>query len=218
MVRVIFLHINKCGGTSVKECLGSNKNVLICTNNIPNSRRNINTIQRTSLWKTAFTFTIVRHPFSRLISAYKMFHQEDSSCTLEQVIDITLNKNIDHNKIVRAHSHTNSLQFRMRSATSQQSKDNYQSRIKRHTLPMTHPHYGIVRADDTITVDFVACLENIANDWKIIEQHLDKSVALPRANATSNKHVKLSSRQLSALYTYYKRDFKVFEYDPQVYS
>ncbi len=219
MVQVIFIHINKCGGTSVKKCLESYKNVLICTNNIQNSTKNISIVQRTPLWKSAFTFTIVRHPFSRLISAYKMFHRENSSVTLQQVINIALDKQIGYNNTVLAKKN-NSLQFCMRSTKPKPKLTNnlaYVSRIKRHTLPMTHPHYGIVRADDTITVDFVAHLENIANDWKIVEQHLGKEVPLPKANATNDNHVELSPAQVSALYAYYKRDFKVFGYDPKVY-
>ncbi len=217
MVQVIFIHINKCGGTSVKRCLESDKNVLICTNNIKNSAKNISIVQRTPLWKSAFTFTIVRHPFLRLIYAYKMFHRENSAYTLQQVINIALDKTVNHNVVLAKKN--NSLQFCMRSTKPKPKLTNnlaYVSRIKRHTLPMTHPHYGIVRADDTITVDFVAHLENITNDWEVIEHHLGKTVPLPKANATNDNHVELSPAQVTALYAYYKRDFEIFG-NPKVY-
>jgi hypothetical protein len=189
-MKVIFIHVNKCGGTSIKKCLRPNPNVLICTNAIPGSRYNIHDVQKRKIWKDAFTFTVIRHPFARLVSAYKMFNTENPAVTLQQVIDITLDKTIGHNSL-----------------------HDFKKRVKRHTLPITHPHYGIVDKNDAITVDFVARLENITEDWKVVEEKLGKQVPLPHANKTNNQNIQLSKDQEQLLYEYYHKDFLIFGYN-----
>ena len=62
--RVAFIHINKCGGSSVEAALG-----------IPNrlhdtARQRIRKVGR-ARWERMFTFAVVRHPYARVVSHYK---------------------------------------------------------------------------------------------------------------------------------------------------
>jgi chondroitin 4-sulfotransferase 11 len=60
----VFIHINKCGGTSVEKALG-----------IPVKIHDIARHRRLKLgrrrWREAFTFALVRHPYDRVVSLHK---------------------------------------------------------------------------------------------------------------------------------------------------
>jgi len=199
----IFIHINKCGGTSVKKLLNGNKNILICTNNIPGSDRNISYIQNQEFYKDKFSFTIIRHPFSRLISTYKMIQRDspELKITLDYIIKVTLNLNISYN-IPKGND------------IKSGGMDSY---IKRHTLPITHSHYGIVDGKNNLKVNFICKLENIDKDWKYIQKKLNITSTLPKKNVTSNKKILLNDEQVKLLYEYYKKDFKIFQYNKNDY-
>lgn len=59
----IFIHINKCGGSSVEEALG----IPVKIHDTAAARRRKIGARR---WDRAFTFTLVRHPYSKVISHY----------------------------------------------------------------------------------------------------------------------------------------------------
>lgn len=197
--KCIFIHINKCGGTSVRKVLNKIKSegadVTICTNNIKDSEINISDVQKWSSYGDSFSFTIVRHPFARFISAYKMIKRDikDVSYTIDDFIKIVTNPSIPY------------------------GIGGGEEYIKRHTLPMTHPHYSIVDKRGLLKVKFVAELEKIDQDWKIIQEKLGINYDLPKANATSKETFKLNQSQEDILYKYYQRDFEIFKYDPKNY-
>jgi chondroitin 4-sulfotransferase 11 len=62
--RFVFIHINKCGGTSVEAALG-----IPCKIHDTARARRLKIGRRR--WEEAFTFALVRHPYARAISLYK---------------------------------------------------------------------------------------------------------------------------------------------------
>ena len=76
--------------------------------------------------------------------------------------------------------------------------------IKRHTLPLSSEHYGIVDAHGKNLMNFIGKLENIDSDWKIIQEKCDIFHPLPRTNTTENfsykDHVFLSEIHKEKLY------------------
>jgi hypothetical protein len=61
--RVVFIHINKCGGTSIEAALGIPKKI----HDTAVRRREMIGGAR---WDACFTFSFVRHPFARVSSDY----------------------------------------------------------------------------------------------------------------------------------------------------
>lgn len=86
--------------------------------------------------------------------------------------------------------------------------------IKRHGLPISHPHYGIVH-NGSIYMDYVFKLENIEYDWEKICELIGESKSLPWKNNTSgvNKEVYLSEEVRCRLIRYYAGDFSYFGYE-----
>jgi len=190
--KAIFIHIHKCGGTSVKKCLEGIDKVLICDNYTPDSNKNIEDVVRMSIWRTAFKFAIVRHPYSRVISLHEMIVRDWKPITIDEVIDISLMPSPDPK--VRTVERV----------------------IKRHTLPMSDSHYALVDGTGEIVVDFIAKLENINADWQVIKNKIGIDKDLPHANVTKNisadSHSVLSNRNKERLAEYYKKDFEIFGY------
>ena len=202
-IKAIFIHVNKCGGTSVKKSLVASKDIIICTNNIPGSKTNIFDIQKLPIYKNVFSFTIIRHPFSRLISTYKMIKRDtpELNITIDNIIKIAIDPQISYNIPKSDNIKSGGM-------------DVY---IKRHTLPISHPHYGIVDENNNIKVSYVCKLENIGNDWIIIKKNLNIKFSLPKKNSTNNDKIQLNTDQIETLYKYYEKDFLIFNYNKYNY-
>lgn len=202
-IKGVFIHINKCGGTSIKSILNKKENVIVCTNNIPGSKVNINEIQKWAEYENLFSFTIIRHPFSRFISAYKMIKRDcpELNYTLNKFINIVTDPKISY------------LKTKIDKNFAYYAWGGPEVYIKRHTLPLSHSHYGIVDENENIKVKFIGKLENIENDWKIIQQKLEINEKISVLNSTKKEEIKLNDEQKKILFEYYKKDFEFFSYD-----
>ena len=75
-----FIHINKCGGTSVEHALGIPK----IHDTVEQRIKKIGKRR----WDSRFTFTLVRHPYSKVVSHYNYRTKTNQNALLESPLDI----------------------------------------------------------------------------------------------------------------------------------
>lgn len=187
-MKYLFIHINKCGGTSVKKVLEKHSHLYIPPNDY------LSELKKGSTWDKYIKFTIVRNPYSRILSLQGMLNKNKNKYTIKQILDIIMDDKISF-KGVRIGG---------------------KEYIKRHGLKLTHPHYSIYDGEKII-VDHVFKLENIKNDWVKIQNLLsikDKLSHINKSSSFNEKHFKRFSRnQLDRINQYFKEDFEIFKYE-----
>lgn len=185
--KLMFIHINKCGGTSVKHAFRNLKNVYI-----PNNDNIINLID-TPIWNNSTKITIVRNPYNRIKSLYGMLIRQGKVISIDDMLNILMDDSILYK-------------------TDNGSLPKGKSYIKRHGLPMTHKHYGIC-SDDKIIIDKIYKLENIKKDWGKIQKLINHKINLPHKNTSKSDLIKLSELQKDKIQYIYNKDFNLLGYE-----
>jgi hypothetical protein len=184
--RFAFIHVNKCGGTSFKRVLKECPHIFIPKNN------EITRLLTTEWFRKLEKFTVIRDPIDRFRSLVRMiWRDKDPSMPPEAVLDAVLSSSVD---FVRAHT--------------------LEGYIKRHDLPMSHPHYGLVESG-SIIVDKFYRLEKIHDVWPSIKTSYSiPEDILPQANSTTalREPVTLPRSYLDRFAMTYSEDFELFGY------
>lgn len=177
-----FIHINKCGGTSVEQAL-----------NIP--KIHDTALQRRDLlganrWEKMTTFSIVRHPHTRVKSLYRY--------------------RVKTNQTGMGDGHIG-LNDWIRAVFAEQDPTYYN-----YPLMFLPSRAWLVDDNDRIIVDFIGKLENIADDWGHIQDLIGIRADLPQTNTTSMgrsgaEDLDYVSRDILA--TCFDADFTTFGYD-----
>lgn len=181
--RYVFIHINKCGGTSVEAAL-----------DIPVKIHDSARIRRTKLgqrrWDKAFTFALVRHPYSRLISLYKYRTMTNQTALGKRSIEI-------NDWIHEVYARRNPVY---------------------HDKPlMFAPCFDWVSdGNGRIIVDHLARLETIGTEWPVIRERIGTSATLPVRNSSGSgpgwEVLGPASRAL--IQKHFAKDFEVLGYEP----
>jgi len=185
--KVMYIHINKCGGTSIKSAINKFDNVFIPSND------NIVNLIGTSIWNDHIKISVVRNPYDRIKSLYGMLIRQGKKLTLDDMLNILTNKSIPYK--------TNDGLLPI--------GDSY---IKRHGLPMTHKHYGICDGNKII-IDKIYNLENINKHWNDIQTLIKSDVKLPHKNISKSNLIKLTNKQIKIIQKYYDKDFNLLGYE-----
>ena len=181
--RYVFIHINKCGGTSVEAALG-----------IPVKIHDSARVRRQKLgasrWDDAFTFAVVRHPYSRLISLYKYRILTNQTALGQRPIGI-----------------------------NDWLREIYERRNPAyHDKPlMFAPCFDWVSdAGGRIIVDYLGRLETIGEDWPLIQARTGSTAVLPVRNASGAGPGwdVLEPATRSLIQQHFAKDFEVFGYEP----
>lgn len=186
----VFIHINKCGGTSVEAALG-----------IPVKIHDTARLRRIKIgrrrWDKAFTFALVRHPYSRMISFHKYRSRYNQTGLRDRPLAL--------NDWIRA-------VFRDRDPAYRDDPRMFAS------------CFDWVSDGEAVIVKHVAKLEEIEVEWPILQARLGTDAALPLRNtsATGEKASPEGRGSWSALdpearrllETNFARDFEVFGYEP----
>ena len=189
--KVIFIHINKCGGTSMKHIVEEYNHIKIPSND------NIISLKNKKSWNESIKITFVRNPYTRLLSLFHMLKRDGYQSTLDEVIDIITNKNIKY------------------LVSDGGLKPRSKEYIRRHGLPMTHKHYGVINDDLSLDIDYVYKLEELQDKWDEIKQITQINKDLVKLNVSKNKNKidVFTKKQLSKINEYYNNDFICFNYE-----
>lgn len=180
--RYIFIHILKCGGTSVEAALNLPK-----THDTAFIRR-----RRVGFrsWEQAFTFSVVRHPYSKVISHYRHRRRHDE--TGLRSTRISLNEWIRRSYGARDPEYYD--------------EDRWFAPCKA----------WLSDENGNLIVDYIAKLETIKTDWEIIQRRIGREVVLPHQNKArrdaGNWDV-LDAESLRIINARFRDDFAAFGYE-----
>jgi hypothetical protein len=179
----VFIHINKCGGTSVEAALG-----------IPIKLHDTARLRRLKIgrrrWEQAFTFALVRHPYSRVISLYKFRVQTNQTGLGDQPVE---------------------LNAWVRRAFGEKDPTYYDK------PRMFAPCFDWVSdRSGRIIVDYIAKLETIEDQWPVIQERTGKTAPLPVRNASGPGlgWDVLDDEARRIIRRHFLKDFEVFGYEP----
>lgn len=182
----LFAHVPKTGGCSIARALRE-AGVDILT---PKHHRLSGLIK---LYRPDFTFSFVRNPFERLVSAYFYLSQDPPSSTDKRFYVRYLKKIPDFASFVKILG--NCRQIR-----------NY-----------IHFRPQVFYLD--APVDFLGKTENINRDFGLLCSKLDmKKVDLKRINRSNHNHYKsyYDEKSTEIVLNVYKEDFETFGYEKQL--
>ena len=182
--RYVFIHINKCGGTSVEAALG-----------IPVKIHDTARLRRLKLgrrrWEEAFTFALVRHPYSRLISFYKYRTRYNQTGLRDD-------RPLDINAWIRA---------------TLVDRDPAYYDAPRMFAPCFD---WISDRSGRIIVDYVAKIETIGEQWPIIQERTGQTMLLPVYNASGSalgwEVLDVEARRI--IQEQFRKDFEELGYEP----
>ena len=188
---IYLIHINKCGGTSMKRMIVNRDNITIPKND------DIITLKKTSKWKNALKITITRNPYHRILSLHSMLIRDGRKISLQEVINIITNDNI---------------KYKSKDGGLNNGSKEY---IRRHGLPMTHKHYGVVNENLSLDVDYVFKLEELYDRWDEFKELTGIQRELVTSNKSNNKNdiSTFSEEQINTINEYFYNDFICFNYE-----
>lgn len=188
---IYFIHINKCGGTSMKRMVVNRDNITIPKND------DIIALKKTSKWKNAFKITIARNPYHRILSLHSMLIRDGREISLQEVINIITDDNI---------------KYKSEDGGLNRGSKEY---IRRHGLPMTHKHYGVVNEDLSLDVDYVLKLEELNDKWNEFKELTGIQRELVTCNKSNNKNdiSSFTDKQIKTINEYFHNDFICFNYE-----
>ena len=180
----VFIHINKCGGTSVEAALG-----------IPLKIHDTARLRRMKLgrrrWEQAFTFALIRHPYSRLISFHKYRSRYNQTGLRDR--PVALDDWIEE-------------VFEKRNPAL-------------YDIPrMFAPCFDwLSDGKGRIIVDHVAKLETIETDWPLIQARIGQTAELPTRNISGPGSGRgwdaLGPDARRIIQKHFHRDFEEFGYE-----
>lgn len=154
----LFIHINKCGGTSLKEALAPHKDVFIPANN------DLINLSNQDIWNDYKKFTIIRNPIDRVLSLQGMLLKRNKiDMSIDEILDLVEDESLAYDKLAPRNVY-----------------------IKRHGLPMTHAHYQVYK-DGKINVDKYWKLEELNEVLPEIEEYLGRKLNIPKLNTSKKK-------------------------------
>ncbi len=173
-----FIHINKCGGTSVEKALGIPKIHDTALQRIEKIGRD--------RWDALTTFTIVRHPYSKVASHYR-YRVKTAQTGLED-------RHIDMNDWIRESYGAKNPQY-------------YDQPLM--FAPCVE---WISDAAGAILVDHILKLESIDADWASFRATAGVKADLPHQNKTAPEAPEFAPDALEIIQTHFAQDFDTLGY------
>ena len=174
-----------------------------------------------------YTFTFIRNPFDRLVSAFSHLVIENVFEEFKKVEPILNGK--ESNILGYDFNTTYSLWilFVMRCMGNSDMEDQSMYSGSAHWMPQ----YNFCVMDGLQHVDFIGSYENLKNDWKTIAKKIGVTETLPYVGASTNSKTTLTTREkhmsipwdwyyvnsdlINKVYNYYEQEIKLLGYDEQ---
>lgn len=180
----VFIHINKTGGISMGEALNLPKKMHYTAKEV---------IEDIGLkkWQKAFTFTVVRNPFDKVVSHYRyrvLTNQTDlgtNTIPFKEWVDKTYGKNQD---------------------------SFYYDQPKMFQTQLDWLSYH----DQEVAVDYVMKFENLNADFEKISEYFDLNKPLPHRNKSQRKPFKeyYDQETWHTVKKWFQKDIDYFDYPP----
>jgi hypothetical protein len=187
----LYIHIPKTAGFSVKKGLFNSDG------SYHYSFQNYESIYKPRFIKKAFKFTFVRHPVSRVYSAYNYLNKGggnpiDEAFYETYMSDFSGFEDFVNNGLVNQGIIQKYIHFR-----SQKS--------------------FLINSKNEISIDFIGKLETLQEDFTYIKHRLKIETSLPQLNLTGKpiievKELQLSNQTLMNIFNLYEDDYQIFNY------
>ena len=198
--KFIFVHIPKCGGTSISHCMSTGNNEFYKYNGFRHNtlEQDIEfcNIQKNSLnINETFVFSSVRNPWDRIVSVYH-FHR------------ILKENKYPWVEFCKKHSFLDFIKY---------SEENHKKMIVFTT------YMEFLSQNNEFCVDYIIDFNNINNDFKFISNLFDVTAALPKVNKTNHKEYKFyyNSYSEEVIRNHFINDIKFFQFcfeDPKEFK
>jgi len=154
-------------------------------------------LKKKDKWKNSIKVTITRNPYHRILSLHSMLIRDGVGITLQEVIDIITD---------------DSIKYKVKNGGLNKGTKQH---VKRHGLPMTHKHYGVVNEDLSLDVDYVFKLEELHDKWDEFKELTDIHSEIVIRNKSNNKNdiTIFSGEQIKKINEHYYNDFICFKYE-----
>jgi chondroitin 4-sulfotransferase 11 len=186
--RCIFIHIPKCAGIAVARSLfGKPVGHLSALDYL--------TVFGKKDFSGYYKFTIVRNPFSRLVSAYEFMQNGGYGKADDEIVAIVK-------------QYPSFEDFVLNYLTPQKAK------AIRHFRPQ---HFFVCDSSYNLMVDFAGRFENIEHDYEIIRKKTGIGESLKKINTTRSERSNLKEyyknpQVINKVKEIYYKDFEIFHY------
>lgn len=199
-MQYLFVHIPKTAGVSTLHYFRNNHKVVKVVSHEPTYVNNYIDVTKLNIkhkvidYDKYFSFTFVRNPYTRVLSAYNFFYNNENMARCKQV----------HEKMFGKYQ------------ISDDPNENFFAFLKDidiHKKTIVHfvPQYEFITKNDKILVNFVGKLENYENDMnKIFPDYENQNIILNKSIQTIKE---LSVEAKKIIYNSYKKDFEIFSYN-----
>ena len=223
--KFIFIHILKTAGTSITYAmddffqwndlvLGSTKfgeaiqNYYRARYNLFKHSTAIETREQVGddIWNDYFTFTFVRHPYSRALSFYSYIQRMVQTRGITKN-DLNTLRNMQQDPVTH---------WPWPAILHYLESDNFTEFIQKTNIrPQTE---WILDEDENIIVDFIGTVENINKDITIVAEKIDLDLPpLELYNQSGSETIDLSfmdENDYHYLFREFRKDFEILNYDP----
>lgn len=238
--KIIFIHIPKCGGSSIENAFGSFyqsgaghttlSNYLSMTEDQlspsrPDGKGNIIGEQTCSL-DEYFKFTFVRNPWAKMLSSY--FHYCEGRDINDGMTRLIGKPVVEHFK-KNCNSFKDFLRFFFqeyipsgviegKTEASKINPNNSENFSPPFVGEASHREEQWKFITPINKVDFIGRLENINNDFRYLQKRLGEDLHLPHSNKTSHRHYSeyYDDEDIDFVAEKYKIDIELFNFSYEI--
>lgn len=185
--KCVFIHIPKTAGFSIREGIFNGDYTGPVFKTIPKN------------WEQYFSFTFVRNPYDRMVSAWKMF----SDGMLKS------RWSFNNKPPLEGISFYDFLQIAIDGSIDHDSRNSIESVLRHHTLPQVHPYHCYEFAK------FIGKFENLEDDFQVIADKIGlNNYSFAHLNKTNRKSYKeyFTNETYDLVSKHYKEDILKFDY------